>query len=68
MTLCAQYPTYKQTRSKNPSRDKIIEKLVSTVASSNFGPYHGLWLDDAQTKHLGIIPTAWTMMDALGLV
>jgi hypothetical protein len=38
------------------------------MASSGFGPYHGLWYDDARTKRLGVIPTPWTMMDALGLV
>jgi hypothetical protein len=38
------------------------------MASSGLGPYHGLWYDNAQTKRLGIIPTPWMMMDALGLV
>jgi hypothetical protein len=38
------------------------------MASSSFGPYHGLWYDKVQTKHLGVIPTPWMMVDALGLV
>jgi hypothetical protein len=38
------------------------------MASSGFGPYYGLWYDEAQTKRLGVIPTPWNMMDALGLV
>jgi hypothetical protein len=38
------------------------------MASSSFGPYHGLWYDNTQTKCLGVIPTPWTMMDALCLV
>ena len=33
-----------------------------------FGPYHGIWLEDAQTKCIGIISTPWAMMHALGLV
>jgi hypothetical protein len=35
------------------------------MATSGFGPYHGVWLDDAPTKHIGIIPTPWVMTDAL---
>ena len=27
--------------------------LVPTMASSGFGPYHGMWLEDAQTKCIG---------------
>jgi hypothetical protein len=38
------------------------------MVSSGFGPYHGLWYEDAQTKRLGVIPTPCTMTDALGLV
>jgi hypothetical protein len=34
---------------------------------SSIGPYHGLWLDDAPTKCINIIPTPWIMMRALGL-
>jgi hypothetical protein len=38
------------------------------MAPSGFGPYHGMWLEDAQTKRIGIIPTPWAMTHALGLV
>jgi len=38
------------------------------MAKSGFGPYHGLWLDDAPTKPIGIIPTPWMMTRALGFV
>ena len=42
--------------------------LVSTMASSGFGPYHGMSLEDAQTKCVGIIPIPWEMTHVLGLV
>jgi hypothetical protein len=42
--------------------------LVSTMAPSGFGPYRGMWLEDAQTKCIGIIPTPWAMTHVLGLV
>jgi len=38
------------------------------MAPSSFGPHHGMWLEDAQTKGIGIIPTPWAMTPALGLV
>jgi len=38
------------------------------MVMSDFGPYHGLWLDDAPTKCIGVIPTPWTMMRALGFI
>ena len=38
------------------------------MVSSGFGPYHGMSLDDAQTKYLGVIPTPCAMIHALGLV
>ena len=41
---------------------------MSTMVSSGFGPYHGMSLDDAQTKYLGVIPTPCAMIHALGLV
>ncbi len=41
-------------------------KTGVTMVTSCLGPYHGLWLDDAPTKHIGIIPTPWTMTRALG--
>jgi hypothetical protein len=28
--------------------------------------YHGLWLDDAPTKHIGVISTQWMMTRVLG--
>jgi hypothetical protein len=34
---------------------------------SSFGPYHGLWLDDTPTKHIGAITTPWTMTRVLDL-
>jgi hypothetical protein len=34
----------------------------------SFGPYHGLWLDDAPTKHMGVVLTPWAVTDALVLV
>ena len=42
--------------------------LVSTMAPSGFGPYHGMWHEDAQTKCIGAIPTPWAMTHVLGLV
>jgi hypothetical protein len=38
------------------------------MASSGFGPFHGMSLDDAQTKCVGVIPTPCAMTHALGLV
>jgi len=38
------------------------------MAMSGFGPYHGMWLDDTPTKHIGVISTLWAMTDALGFV
>jgi hypothetical protein len=34
---------------------------------SGFGPYHGMWLEYAQTKCIGAIPTPWAMTIVLGL-
>jgi hypothetical protein len=42
--------------------------LVSTMASSGFGPYHGMLLEDAQTKCVIVIPTPCSITHALGLV
>ena len=53
---------------KYPFVAYLFRKLVSTMATSGFGPYHGLWLDDAPTKCIGIIPIPWTMMPVLGFV
>ena len=49
-------------------RINYLTCLVSNMVSSGFGPYHGMSLEDAQTKCVGIIPTPWTMPHALGLV
>ncbi len=38
------------------------------MVPSGFGPYHGMWLEDAKSKCIGIIPTPWVMTYALGLV
>jgi hypothetical protein len=38
------------------------------MAKSGFGPYHGLWLDDALTKRIGVISTPWMMTRALGFI
>ncbi len=38
------------------------------MAPSGFGPHHGMWLEDAQTKCIDVIPTPWVMTHALGLV
>jgi hypothetical protein len=37
------------------------------MVMGGFGPYHGLWLDDDPTKHIGVMPTPRMMTDALGL-
>ena len=49
-------------------RINYLTCLVSTMASSGFGPYHGMLLEDAQTKCVIIIPTPWSMTHVLGLV
>jgi hypothetical protein len=38
------------------------------MVTSGFGLYHGLWLDDAPTKRIGVILTPWKMTRALGFV
>jgi hypothetical protein len=40
---------------KYPFATYLFRKPVSTMATSGFGPYHGLWLDDTPTKHIGVI-------------
>ncbi len=42
---------------KTPLVTKLLRRLVSTMASSGFGPYHGQWHDEAPTKCIGTIPT-----------
>ena len=36
--------------------------------AERFGPYHGMSLEDSQTKCIGVIPTPWAVTHALGLV
>ena len=36
------------------------------MALTGFGPYNGLWLEDAATKCIGVTPTQWAMTHALG--
>ena len=45
-----------------------MRNTLVTMATSGFGPYHGLWHDDAPTKRIGVIPTPWAMTYALGFV
>ena len=49
-----------------PLGTQLLRNTDVTMAKSGFGPYHGLRLDDAPTKRIGVIPTPWTMMLALG--
>ncbi len=53
---------------KIPFATQLLRNTRVTMATSGFGPYHGLWHDYAPTKHIGVIPTPWAMMDALGFV
>ncbi len=53
---------------KTPSATQLLRKTGVTMVKSGFCPYRGLWLDYAPTKRIGIMPTPWMMMDALGLV
>jgi hypothetical protein len=53
---------------KIPFATQLSRNTRVTMAKSGFGPYHGLWLDDAPTRPIGIIPTPWMMNRALGFV
>ena len=53
---------------KYPYATQFLRNTDVTMAKSGFGPYHGLRLDDAPNKRIGVIPTPWTMMRALGFV
>jgi hypothetical protein len=53
---------------KPPSTTQLLRKTGGTMVMSGVGLYHGLWLDDAPTKCIGVIPTPWTMMLMLGFV
>ncbi len=52
---------------KNLSANKLCSLFAATMLWSGFGPYHGMWLEYAQTKFIGVIPTPWAMTIALGL-
>ena len=62
------YPTCIRARSETPSCEKLFDMFGSTMASSGFGPYHGMSLEDDQTKRVGVITTPCVMTYALGLV
>ncbi len=51
-----------------PFVTQLSRNTCVTMAKSGFGPYHGLWLDDAPTKSIGVIPTPWIMTSALGFI
>ncbi len=53
---------------KIPFATHLSRNTRVTMGKSSFGPYHGLWLDDAPTKPIGIIPTPWMMTRVLGFV
>jgi hypothetical protein len=53
--------------SKTPFANKLFLVFTATMVWSSFGPYHGLWCEDAPTKCIGIIPTQWMTTRALGL-
>ncbi len=53
---------------KIPFATQLLRNTHVTMAKSCVGPYHGMWLDDAPTKPIGIIPTPWMMTRALGFV
>ena len=52
---------------KNLFANKLFRYSAATMAWSGFGPYHGMWHENAQTKCIGIIPTPWVMTIALGM-
>ncbi len=61
------YPTYVESyKVQNPLPRTNIEEDGCHHGYERLGPYHGLWLDDAPTKRIGVIPTPWTMTLALG--
>jgi hypothetical protein len=53
--------------SRTPLAQKLFLFVTSTMAVSGFGPYHGLWCKDAQSKRIVVTPTSRVMMHALGL-
>ena len=53
---------------KIPFATQLLRNTRVTMAKSGFGPYHGLWLDGAPTKRIGVIPTPWMMTRVLGFI
>ncbi len=53
--------------SKTPLTQKFLPFIATTMALSDFGPYHGLWHKDTQTKRIDITPTSRAMTHVLGL-
>jgi hypothetical protein len=53
---------------KPPSLTQLLRKTTITMVMSGFGLYHGLWIDDPPTKHIGVILTPWMMTCVLGFV
>ncbi len=47
--------------------NKLISFFAATMAWSGFGPYHGLWFEDAPSKCVIVTPTLGGMISALGL-
>jgi len=47
--------------------NKLFLIFPATMASSGFGPYHGMWHEYIQTKCIGTILTPWVMTIVLGL-
>ncbi len=43
---------------------KLLRRLVSTMASSGFGPYHGQQHDNTPAKCIVAIPTSWVIVRA----
>jgi hypothetical protein len=46
---------------------KLFWFVSTTMVSSGFDPYHGLWHKDTPTKRIDITPTSGAMARALGL-
>jgi hypothetical protein len=53
---------------KPTSATQLLRKTSVTMVTSSFGLYHGLWLDDAPIKCIGVLPTPWMMTGALGFI
>jgi hypothetical protein len=53
--------------SKTSLTQKLCWFVATTMVSSGFCPYHGLWHKDTQTKRIDITRTYGTITRALGL-